>query len=213
MISIRDESNDAYSQIVQQLVKYEDNNIEYYSESDVARRILTNPISGTEYTDRYNLQSKTFRNPYKEAHIWLKGELLDLKGLNEALTGRENVVKMQSATESSKRNDGQELDKLSQGKATLKSFFKSKSSKESSILSLQSSIESATKDIEDYKNLVSFLTVYHGEVAIQKFKREKGKQYLRVLNQLASKEISNSHLSATLWHEVLGMVSALPQSK
>lgn len=92
----------------------------------------------------------------------------------------------------------------------MKSIFKSKSSKDSDILNLQSSIEVSNKDIEDYKKLVNFLTIYHGEVAIPKFKREKSKQYLRLLLQMASKEITNSHLAATLWHEVLGMVGSLP---
>jgi dGTP triphosphohydrolase len=191
-------------------VLYEDNNIEYYSESDMAKKILTNPANGSEFTERYTTQWKQLRNPYKDAYYWLKGELLDLKGLNEALLGRETVVKQQSNAESKKRSDQQELEKLSQGKTTLKSLFKSKSSKETEILSLQASIEVCNKDIEDYKKLVAFLTVYHGEVAIQKFKREKGKQYLRLLLQMASKEISNSHLAATLWHEVMGMISTLP---
>jgi len=32
---------------------------------------------------------KKWKNPYKDAYYWLKGELLDLKGINEALLGRE----------------------------------------------------------------------------------------------------------------------------
>jgi hypothetical protein len=63
------------------------------------------------------------------------------------------------------------------GKKTLKSIFKSKSSKENDILNLQAAIEVANKDIEDYKKLINFLTIYHGQVAIAKFKREKAKQY------------------------------------
>ena len=109
------------------------------------------------------------RNPFKEAYYWLKGELLDLKGLKSALEGRENVIRLQSAAESKKRSDQQELEKLSQGKSTLKSFFKSKSSKENDILALQTAIEVSQKDIEDYKKLVNFLTIYHGEI---------GKKYL-----------------------------------
>lgn len=190
-------------------MKYEDNNIDYYAESDVTKRILTNPVSGGgEFKDKYDQQNKSLRNPYKEAYYWFKGELLDLKGINEALAGREMVVKQQSATESKKRSDQAELEKLSQGKTTLKSFFKSKSSKENDILSLQNAIDTATKDVEDYKKLINFLTVYHGEIAIEKFKREKSQQYLKVLNQMATKEISNSHLSATLWHEVLTMMGS-----
>ncbi len=36
---------------------------------------------------------KCWTNPYKEAYLWIKGELLDLKGIYEALLGREAVVK------------------------------------------------------------------------------------------------------------------------
>lgn len=181
MIANRDEQNLSYTTIMQGLIKYEDNNVEYVSESDASRRILTNPATGSEFTDRFLQQCKTLRNPYKDAYYWLKGELLDLKGLKSALEGRESVVKLQSGTESKKRSDQQELEKLSQGKTTIKSLFKSKSSKEGEILNLQAAIEVANKDIEDFKKLVNFLTIYHGEVAIQKFKQEKSRGYLRVL--------------------------------
>lgn len=69
---------------------------------------------------------------------------------------------MLSATEAKKRNDQQELEKLNLGKKTLKSIFKSKSSKENDMLNLQANIEVANKDIEDYKKLINFLTIYHG---------------------------------------------------
>lgn len=162
MIATREDQNQCYSQIMNHLVRYEDNNVEYYSESDVARRVLTNPVTGSEFTEKYQSQTKFFKNPYKEAYYWLKGELLDLKGLQQAITGRDNVVRKQSETESKKRSDQVEMEKLSQGKTTLKSLFKSKSGKESEIANLQNAIENATKDIEEYKKLVDFLTVYHG---------------------------------------------------
>ena len=47
---------------------------------------------------------------------------------------------------------------------------------------LQTAIENANKDIEDYKKLIDFLTVYHGQVAIQKFKSEKARNYLKLLH-------------------------------
>lgn len=67
------------------------------------------------------------------------------------------------------------MEKLSQGKKTLKSIFKSNKSKENDILNLQAAIEVANKDIEDYKKLINFLTIYHGQIAIQKFKKEKSR--------------------------------------
>lgn len=146
MIQIRDSQDVNYKLTVQNLMKYEDNNIEYYSESDLSKRVLTNPAL-PDFKEQMDITHKQWKNPFREAYYWLKGELLDLRGINEALLGREQVVKMQSNVESKKRSDQVELEKLSQGKTTLKSIFKSKSSKENDILNLQAAIEVANKDI------------------------------------------------------------------
>lgn len=74
--------------VILALLKYEDNNVEYYSESDLTKRIMTNPAAG-DFKEKFDEASMKWKNPFKEAYIWLKGELLDLKGLNEALYGRE----------------------------------------------------------------------------------------------------------------------------
>jgi hypothetical protein len=76
-------------------------------------------------------------------------------------------------TESKKRDDQEELEKMSLGKTTLKSFFKSKTGKEQEILNLQAQIEQANVDIEEYRKLINFITVYQGHFAIEKFKKDK----------------------------------------
>jgi len=70
-------------------------------------------------------------------------------------------------------------------------------------LNLQASIEIADQEIVDFKKLVTFLTIYHGQVAIPKFKVAKHKLYLKALNNFCVKEISNAHLIATLYHSLL----------
>ena len=97
------------------------------------------------------------------------------------------------------------MEKLQQGKTTLKSIFKSSKSKENEILTLQATIEVANKDLLDYKKLIHWLTIYHGQVAISKFKKEKQRQYLKLMHNMSVKEISNSHLQATFWHSILEM--------
>lgn len=153
-----------YKTIINGLLKYEDNNVEYYSETDVSKRTLTHPSAG-DVKERFEETYSKWKNPFKDAYLWIKGELLDVKGISEALLGREFVVKQQSTTEAKRRSDQAELEKLSQGKKTLKSIFKSKSSKENDILNLQAGVEVANKDIEDFKKLVNFLTIYHGQMA------------------------------------------------
>ncbi len=62
---------------------------------------------------------------------------------------------------------------MSLGKTTFKSFFKSKDGKEKEILNLQAKIEQANVDIEEYRKLINFITVYQGHFAIEKFKKDK----------------------------------------
>ena len=93
MIQTRDGQDAAYLSIMVSLIKYEDQNVEYYSESDPNKRIMTNPSSGGDIKEKIDTTYKGWKNPYKEAYIWLKGELLDLKGINDALLGRDQVVK------------------------------------------------------------------------------------------------------------------------
>lgn len=92
MIKVKDASDASYRSIVNNLVKYEDNNVEFYADSDQNKRTLTHPSLG-DLKEKYNKCFKKWKNPYKDAYYWLKGELLDLKGINEALLGREQVVK------------------------------------------------------------------------------------------------------------------------
>lgn len=107
-----------------------------------------------------------------------------------------------------KRDKQTELEKMSLGKTTLKSFFKTKNTIEKDILSYQSEVEQITHDIEDYRKLINFITIYHGHLAIDKFKQNKVGQYLKMLNHFAIREISNAHLSATLYHSLLEIGNA-----
>lgn len=65
------------------------------------------------------------------------------------------------------------MEKLSLGKLTLKSFFKSNDGKQADILRIQTDIERANKEVEEYQKLQNFITVYHGAFAIDKFKQDK----------------------------------------
>lgn len=105
MIRIRDAHDSSYKAIYSTLAKYEEVNVEYYSESDVTKKAINNPAFDADIKENAENAFKGWRNPFRDAYIWLKGELMDLKGLNEALLGREQVVKMQSSTEIKRKND------------------------------------------------------------------------------------------------------------
>ena len=118
----------------------------------------------------------------------------------DCLNGREIIIKAQMATEEKKRSEQKEFDKLSAGKTTLKSIFSSKAKKETSMQNLDKNQEVLEKEISDYKALANYLTTYHAQQVIAKFKEEKYREYLRMLNNFCVKEISNAHINATLYH-------------
>ena len=113
-------------------MKFEDKGIAYYSDNDNAFRTLTHP-SAEDLKEKINNSSTQWKNPYNDAYIWLKGESLDVIGMYNGIMGRETVIKNQLAAEQRKRDNEKELNKLSEGKTTIKSIFKSKSQKESGI--------------------------------------------------------------------------------
>ena len=53
---------------------------------------MTHP-SNSDFKEKFDSTFKLWKNPFKDAYYWLKGELLDIKGINDALAGREQVVK------------------------------------------------------------------------------------------------------------------------
>ena len=129
--------------------------------------------------------------------------MLDIQGMINAMVGRENVMKRQLATESKKRDDQEELDKLSLGKTSLKNFWKSKETKEKDIVRYQQMIEQAGVDIEDYRKLINFITVYQAQFAIEKFKTDKVKQYSRMLYLMSVRSVANANMLAQLSNQIL----------
>merc|ERR1711862_148278 len=77
----------------------------------------------------------------------------------DAMNGRDGVIQKQLKTEQKVRDKQKELDKMTLGKTTLKSFFKTKSGVEKDILNYQADIEAMNVDVEDYRKLINFVTI------------------------------------------------------
>jgi soluble cytochrome b562 len=133
-----------YERLFANLLKYEDTCLDFYADGDLSSRALSHP-GATETKESIAPTIKQWKNPYREAYIWIKGELLKQT----------------------------ELEKMSLGKTTMKSFFKSKSTIEKDIVAYQQGIEALTHEIEDYRKLINFITIYHGHMAIEKYKANK----------------------------------------
>lgn len=188
-----------YDKFYDSFVQYEDIALDYYADGQLTERSFTHP-GAVETKESIKTTIKQWKNPYLEGYIWIKGELLDLEGAKDALEGRDIVQKMLQEFELKKRERQTELEKMLANKTTLKSFFKSSSTIESDKVRYQQEVEQLTKEIEDYYKLINFITIYHGQMTIERFKANKIAQYLRMLNNFAVREISNAHLAATLYH-------------
>jgi hypothetical protein len=69
-------------------MKYEDIAVDYFTDSDMSKRSLTHPNVG-DIKQKVVDAHEQLKNPYKDAYIWVKGEQLDMKGMLDALQGRD----------------------------------------------------------------------------------------------------------------------------
>jgi hypothetical protein len=73
-------------------MQFEDIAVEYFSDNRADRRILTNAAAGNMNEKLANTIS-CYKSPFAEAALWIKGEMLDIQGMIDAIKGRENVMK------------------------------------------------------------------------------------------------------------------------
>jgi hypothetical protein len=92
MSEVRDKQDKAQGDLLLSLMKFEDVGLAYYGDGDDSKRILTHP-SSSNLKERVEENSVKWKNPYKEAYLWIKGEFLDVQGMYETLLGREHVMK------------------------------------------------------------------------------------------------------------------------
>jgi len=202
----RSKEMESYPKIFDQFVKFENNAMEYLADKEQGTRTFTHPNAGDgDFPTAVRQLNMQMINPYVEAYVWFKNELYTAESMLDALNGVAAVQKACINCEKKKQSDQTELDKLQQGKTTFKSLLKSSSAKQESIAKLCDNIERANLDIQEYKALNNFLTIYHGQVSIDKFKKEKHRMYMRALNVFSIREVQNSHKHAVFFHGFLDL--------
>ena len=187
---------------------FEDLAIDSYSDGDRTKRILSHPVA-QDLPTKITENIEKWRNPFKDTYMQLRNELLNIKAMMNAMQGRSNQEVLMTKTEAKQRDKKTELEKMTLGKTTLKSFFKSKSKVSKDIDSYTAAIQQMDVDIDNYKQLVNFIVIYHGQQAIDKFKRLKATAYYKMLNSFSIKEVSNAHLCATLAHSILQLQDSI----
>lgn len=122
------------------LCKFEESTVAVYGLADFSNnRVISNTDNDTTRNAMENMP-KQIDNPYSKFKHWLKDEIIDFHSLVEAISQREIIESLKHKTELKKKSCQSELDKLNAGKKTLKTFFKSSSSKANEITSLTQTI-------------------------------------------------------------------------
>ena len=73
-------------------MKFEELAIPYFSDGDISQRILTLPRAG-DVRQKVTETFSSIKDPYGECLVWLLGERQDMKGMLDALLGRETIMK------------------------------------------------------------------------------------------------------------------------
>lgn len=82
-----DQSHQHYKKIYMNLMSFEDMAIDTFSDGDRTKRILSHPAAqDLPITITENIEK--WRNPFRDAYMSLRGELLDLKAMMNAMAGR-----------------------------------------------------------------------------------------------------------------------------
>ena len=72
-----DESYKHYKRIYGNFATFENLALDYYCDGDMERRLLTHP-SEADLGDKIKTTIDSYKNPFAEAALWIKGEMLDI---------------------------------------------------------------------------------------------------------------------------------------
>lgn len=180
------------------LDKYEDLNMNCYTENSPDKMVLNNP-EYKQLKDSMEHMVDNQKNPFDEMYHWIKGEIYDIKAIQAAINQKDSFEKLLKRTESKKTNTQQDLENVNQSRKTLRTIFKTEKDASSmlttieSVSTLGSITLQAEKELENLAVLIDIITIYLGEQAIPQFKKEKLKIYHKLMQQFTVMEINNAH--------------------
>lgn len=188
----------AYGEMTKFTQRYEELNMQNYSNMDAQALIFQNP-SNEELRNALQITGQNLRNPYIELYHWVKGELYDIEAMRNSVASRNAVMDKLRQLEGKKRDTQKDIESIQSNKKTATTLFKNSSD----VGGMANKIESHDREIIEHEKLTSLLTIYIGNKVISGFKKEKLGLYHRILQQFTVIEIQNSHVLAGFWSKVL----------
>ena len=97
-VKMHAQSNQDKLEMLKLLYRFEETAFAYFSENDTAQNTLTHP-SNEQFKLGLKDRLGAFQNPFREAGLWIRGEMLDIQGMINALKSRDNIVQAQRQCE------------------------------------------------------------------------------------------------------------------
>jgi len=178
--------------------RYEELNMQHYSDMDSAQLIFQNP-NNEELRNALLVTGQSLRNPYIELYHWVKGELYDIEAMRTSINARNIVMERLRSFEGKKRDTQKDIESVQSGNKSITTLFENADD----VRGMAHKGESHDREIAAHTALLDLLTIYISDRVVAGFKKEKLGLYHRILQQFTVIEIQNSHVLAGFWSKVL----------
>lgn len=129
---IKEKELNYYQTFTNFLIKYEQTNLKKADPATQKKMSLVSDPSKLDIKEKLEYLSTNASNPFKHIKNWVKGEILELESILEAISMKEAMVSRKHKTESKMKNNRNDVDKIASGKFTVKGLFKNKEGKANS---------------------------------------------------------------------------------
>lgn len=188
----------ANKQLFKLIENYEMENALCYENGMDERLVFNSAKAKPETVACLESIKETLVNPMDTLYYWIKGEIYDIKALMTSIQQRETIEKQIKKTKQKKADTSEDLDKMQEGKTSVRTMFKNSSD----TTGMQKQIEVSEREIENLSLLYDLITIYLGEEVIPAFKKRKATVYKQVMGQVATQELSNCFTVANFWTKI-----------
>jgi len=140
--------------------------------------------------------------PMEYLHAWIKLEGREIEAFLEAIGQREKYIALKGKLLEKQRSANKTLDKVIDGKSTIKTFFSLKG-KDEEIEALEKEIANCKKEVEVLNVLIEKIALVLSHYEIDKFKKNKADQYHHVVTMAAQNELGKLRDMSDFWITVL----------
>lgn len=128
MLTIQEEQFGSQRAVMMMLKNYEERNFSYIADSPADQSNLKLILGGSNNELFRGLveAADKLRNPFMSLLCWVKGQIADVKAMDEAITQRANVLALVPKIKVRRAQLQKDLDSAVNNRTTFKTFFKSR---------------------------------------------------------------------------------------